>query len=175
MLKIAGFVLVAVVAAILGHAALRPDSFRIERSATIQAPPERVFAQVNELRAWTAWSPWETIDPQLQRTYSGPPAGEGAAYVWKGNRDVGAGRMEIVESQPGARIVIKLDFLDPIEAHNTAEFSFARDGGGTRVIWAMYGPSPYLSKLLDLVFNMDRMVGDQFETGLSNLKSVIER
>jgi uncharacterized protein YndB with AHSA1/START domain len=175
MLKIIAIAAVVLVGGILLFAATRPDSFRIERSTTIKAPPEKLFAQVNELKAWTAWSPWERIDPALKRTYSGPGAGKGAAYAWEGNKDVGSGRMEIIDAVPAARITIKLDFLKPFEAHNTAEFSFSRQGESTTVTWAMHGPSPYLSKLIGLFFDMDRMIGGQFETGLTNLKTITEK
>ena len=164
----------AVLGAVLVYAATQPDSFRVERSATIKAPPEKIFAQVNEFKAWAGWSPWEKIDPALKRAYSGPSSGLGAAYSWEGNKDVGSGRMEITESAAPSRIVIRLDFLKPFEAHNTAEFSFAREGDATKVTWAMHGPSPYLSKLIGLVFNMDRMVGGMFEQGLANLKKASE-
>jgi len=168
-------VLAVVVAGVLGYAATRPESFRIERSASIKAPPEKIFAQVNDLKAWTAWSPWEKIDPALKRTYSGPQSGKVAAYAWEGNKDVGAGRMEITDAAPPSRITIKLDFLKPFEVHNAAEFRFEREGDATRVTWAMFGPSPYLSKLMGLVFNMDRVVGGQFEQGLANLKTITEK
>lgn len=175
MIKAILISLVLAVAAVLLYAATKPDRFRIERSALIKAPPERIFGQVQDLKAWTAWSPWEKIDPALKRTYSGPQSGKGAAYAWEGNKDVGSGRMEIVEAAAPSKIVIKLDFLAPFEAHNVAEFTFAPGEQGTTVRWAMHGPSPYLSKLLDLVFNMDRMVGGQFETGLANLKAITEK
>ncbi len=175
MIKTILIALVLAVAAVLLYAATKPDRFRIERSVVIKAPPERIHAQVQDFKAWTAWSPWERIDPALKRTYSGPQSGKGAAYAWEGNKDVGSGRMEIVESAVPSKIVIKLDFFAPFEAHNVAEFTFAPGEQGTTVQWAMHGPSPYLSKLLDLVFNMDRMVGGQFETGLSNLKMITEK
>ena len=175
MIKLFAIAVVAFLGGVLLFAASRPDSFRIERSATIKAPPEKLYAQVNDLKAWTAWSPWERIDPALKRTYSGPQSGKGAAYAWEGNKDVGVGRMEITDAVSASTITIKLDFLKPFEAHNTAEFSFSRQGEATTVTWAMYGPSPYLSKLVGLVFNMDRMVGGQFETGLANLKSITEK
>jgi len=175
MLKIVAIAVVVVLAGILIYAATRPDSFRIERSAVIKAPPEKIFARVNELKAWTAWSPWEKIDPALKRTYSGPQSGKGAAYAWEGNRDVGSGRMEITDAVPASKITIKLDFLKPFEAHNTAEFTITRQGDATSVNWAMYGPSPYVSKLMGLFFNMDRMVGGMFEQGLANLKSTTEK
>lgn len=175
MLMYAGLGLLAVAGGVLAYAATRPDSFRIERSAAIKAPPEKIFAEINDLQRWRAWSPWENVDPALKRSYSGPANGLGAIYAWEGNKNVGSGRMEITESVPGARITIKLDFISPFEAHNTAQFTLARQGESTAVTWAMYGPSPFLSKLMGLAFNMDRMVGGQFETGLASLKSLAEK
>jgi uncharacterized protein YndB with AHSA1/START domain len=175
MLKFIGIAVVVLVAAVLLFAASRPDSFRIERSATLKAPPEKVFAQVSNFKAWIAWSPWEKVDPALKRTYSGAEAGKGAAYAWEGNKDVGSGRMEITDAVPASKVTIKLDFLKPFEAHNTAEFTFVQQGDATTVTWAMFGPSPYLSKLMSLVFSMDRMVGGMFEQGLANLKSITEK
>ncbi|HEY8069844.1 MAG TPA: SRPBCC family protein [Burkholderiales bacterium] len=175
MLKILLPVLVLAIAAVLVYAATRPGTFRVERSAGISAPPEKIFALINDLRLWTSWSPWEGIDPALKRTYRGAASGKGAVYAWEGNNKVGAGRMEILESAPGSRIVIKLDFFKPFEGHNTAEFTLARKDGVTTVNWAMFGPSPYMSKLMGVVINMDRMIGGQFETGLANLKSIAEK
>jgi uncharacterized protein YndB with AHSA1/START domain len=177
MLKIIGIaavVLVVVVGVLLIYAATRPDTFRIERSAVIKAPPEKIFAFINDFHQWTAWSPWEKVDPALKRSYTGASSGKGAAYAWEGNNKVGSGRMEILESVPASRIAIKLDFLKPFEAHNTAEFTLAPAGGGTAVTWAMHGPSPYMSKVMGIVFNMDKMVGAQFEQGLANLKANTE-
>jgi len=173
MLTVLAIVAAAIVA-VLAYAATRPDSFRIERSAVIKAPPEKIFGFVNDLHQWTGWSPWEKIDPALKRTYSGPQGGKGAAYAWEGNSKVGSGRMEITEAAPPSKIVIKLDFLKPFDAHNTAEFTFARQGDATTVTWAMYGPSPYISKVMGMVFSMDKMAGGQFEQGLANLKSISE-
>jgi uncharacterized protein YndB with AHSA1/START domain len=175
MIKIIGIVAVVLVAGILIFAATRPDSFRIERSASIKAPPEKIFALVNDLHLWTGWSPWEKMDPALKRTYGGAASGKGAQYGWEGNSKVGSGSMEIVESVPASRIGIKLDFMKPFEAHNVTEFKFERAGDMTTVTWAMSGPSPYLSKVMGLVFSMESMVGGQFETGLANLKSVAEK
>ena len=173
MIKIVLIVIVVAVAALLIYAAMRPDSFRTERSAVIQAPPEKVHALINDFHRWTAWSPWEKIDPQLKRTYSGPGSGRGTAYAWEGNRNVGSGRMEITDAAP-SKIVIKLDFLKPFEAHNTAEFTLQPAPQGTTVTWAMFGPSPYISKLMGVFVNMDRMVGGMFEQGLANLKTAAE-
>jgi len=159
---------------VLAWAASRPNAFRIERSLAIAAAPERVFSLVDDLQQWRGWSPWENIDPALKRSYSGPAGGQGAVYAWEGNSKVGVGRMEITESVPHAKIVLKLDFFKPFEAHNTAEFTFKPGGEGTTVTWAMFGPSSFLSKLMGLVFNMDRMVGGQFEQGLANLRKLAE-
>lgn len=168
-------VLVVVVAAVLIYAATRPDSFRIERSASIKAPPEKIFALINDLHQWASWSPWEKIDPALKRTHGGAASGKGALYAWEGNNKVGSGSMEILESVPSSRITIKLDFIKPFEGHNSAEFKIERAGDSTTVTWAMFGPSPYLSKVMGLVFSMDKMIGGQFETGLANLKAITEK
>ena len=175
MLKTIALILVVLVAAALLYAATRPDSFRVERSSTIKAPPEKIFALINDLHQWEAWSPWEKIDPALKRTYSGAPAGKGAAYAWVGNKEVGSGSMEIVETTPPAKVALKLDFTAPFEAHNMVEFSLVREGDATRVTQAMFGPSPFISKLMSLVFSMDKMVGAKFEEGLANLKSIAEK
>ena len=175
MLKAIALVVVAAIAGVLIYAATLPDTFRIERSATIGAPPEKVYAYLNDFHRWTAWSPWEKKDPAMQRTHSGAPAGKGAVYAWDGNSEVGQGRMEIVESTEPARVQIQLDFLKPFEAHNTAEFALAPAAGGTQVTWAMHGPAPYLSKLMQVFISMDRMVGPDFEAGLAHLKRVAEQ
>ena len=174
-LAILALLFAAVIGLLLVYAATRPESFRIERSAHIQAPPETVFAFINDFHRWTAWSPWEHIDPALKRTYSGAAAGKGAAYAWEGNRNVGSGRMEITESTPASKILIKLDFIKPFEGHNIAEFTLVPGAqGGTALTWAMYGPSPYISKLMGIFMSMDRMIGGQFEQGLAKLKKSSE-
>lgn len=150
-------------------------TFTIERSATIKAPANAVFAQVNDFHNWRAWSPWEVLDPALKRSYHGPAAGTGAQYAWVGNRKVGAGRMTILESRAGELVRIKLEFLKPFAATNTAEFRFRPADGGTAVTWSMSGHNNLISRLMCLFINMDRMVGGQFEQGLSNMKSVVER
>ena len=175
MLGIIGLALALLVAGVLVYASTRPDRFRIERTAQIDAPPEKVFPLVDDFRQWTQWSPWEGIDPDLKRVHAGSARGVGAVYEWEGNRNVGRGRMEIVESASAARIAIKLDFLKPFEAHNMAEFTFERRAEATQLTWAMHGPSPFMSKLMGLVVNMDRMVGAQFELGLARLKAVCEK
>jgi uncharacterized protein YndB with AHSA1/START domain len=175
MLKTAAIVFVVLVAALLAFAATRPDSFRIQRTVSVNAPPEKVFEAIDDFHKWGSWSPWEKLDPAMKRTHGGSARGKGAVYEWDGNDKVGAGRMEIVESSPATKIAIKLDFARPMEGHNVAEFTLEPKGSGTSVTWAMYGPSPYLTKLMTVFVSMDSMVGKDFETGLANLKAVAEK
>lgn len=169
MAKVIFLFLFGAVAALLIYAAMKPNRFRIARSALIPSPPATVFALIDDLQRWQGWSPWEGRDPALRRTYSGPQSGAGAAYAWAGNAKVGEGRMEITESLPHQKVVLKLDFLKPFEAHNSAVFTLTPEGEGTRVEWTMEGPQPYKAKVMDAVMNMDRMVGRDFEQGLANL------
>jgi uncharacterized protein YndB with AHSA1/START domain len=175
MLKKIALVIVVLVAALLAFAATKPDSFRVQRTASIKAPPEKIFPLISDLKRWNAWSPWEKLDPAMKRTHSGAASGKGAVYEWAGNGEVGAGRMEIVAAAPPSALKIKLDFLEPFEAHNFAEFTLEPNGDGTNVTWAMYGPNTYVSKLMSVFFSMDSMVGKYFETGLANLKAATEK
>ena len=175
MIKIIVIALVAVVAGILVFASTKPDSFRVERAASIQAPPEKVFAFINDFHNWDAWSPWEKLDPDMKRSHSGAPKGKGAVYSWEGNSKVGAGRMEIIESTPPSRILIKLDFIKPFEGHNTAELTLVSKGATTDVAWAMYGPTPFVSKVMQVFVSMDILIGKDFESGLANLKAAAEK
>jgi len=175
MFKTIVIVLVVLVAAVLVYAATKPDTFRIERTASVKASPEKLFAIINDLHNWDAWSPYEKLDPAMKQTLSGSASGKGAVYEWDGSRKVGAGRMEIVESSPLSQVTIKLDFLRPFEAHNIAEFILEPKGGATDVTWALHGPTPYVSKLMSVFFSMDRMVGGAFEEGLDNLKTLAEK
>jgi len=178
MLKLLGWiaaVIVVVVAGVLIYAATQPDSFRVQRSASIKAPPDKVFAMINDLKAWAAWSPYEKKDPAMKRTFGAITAGKGATYAWQGDSNVGEGRMEIVEAAPPNKVLIKLDFLKPFEAHNTAEFTLEPKGEGTLVTWAIYGPSAYVTKVMGLFFNIDTMIGRDFEAGLADLKTAAEK
>lgn len=174
ILSFIGLALVVVIAGALILAATRPDSFHVQRSTTIKATPEKIFSFIHDFDRWPAWSPYEKRDPAMKRQRSGPGAGKGAVYAWEGNNDVGAGRMEIVETVPPSSVVIKLDFTRPFEAHNTVEFTMAPASDATNVTWAMQGPQPYLAKLIGLFIDMDRMVGGDFEAGLASLKSAAE-
>ena len=167
-------VLLVLLAVLLGFAATRPDHFRIERSIVITAPAATVFMQLDDFHHWTAWSPWEDLDPQLLHEYSGAARGVGAVYQWAGNRTAGSGRMEIVEVSAPARLRIKLDFMKPFEAHNLADFTVLAEGEHCRLSWAMHGPSPLMARVMGLFFSMDKMVGADFERGLANLKARCE-
>ena len=156
-------------------ASSKPDTFRVERQAVIAAPITKVFDQINDLHAWDAWSPWAKKDPNAKSNYSGPPAGKGAAFAWDGNNTVGKGRMEIIESEPSSKVVLRLDFEKPFKGTNQAAFTLAQVPGGTQVNWAMTGPANFASKVMDLLMNMDAMVGRDFEAGLQAMKSVCER
>lgn len=175
MLMTIAIVVVVLIAAILFYAATKPDTFRIQRSVSIKAPAEKIFPCINDFHRWIAWSPWEKLDPALKRTYGGAASGKGAVYEWEGNNQVGQGRMEIIDTVTPSKVLIKLDFVKPFEAHNTAEFTLSGAGGSTDVTWAMYGPQPYMTKVMSLFFSMDKMVGGQFEQGLANLKTVAEQ
>lgn len=174
MLKIVAVVVVLLIAAVLVFAATRPDSFRVQRSAHIQAPPERIFAQINDFNRWRAWSPYEKLDPQMQREIAGAAQGVGATYQWDGDSKAGAGRMEITQSLPSSRIDVKLDFTRPMQAHSVAQFTIVPSGNGSDVTWTMQGPQPYMAKLFTMFMNMDRMIGKDFEEGLGNLKRISE-
>jgi hypothetical protein len=141
----------------------------------MRAPAAAAFAQVNDFHNWRAWSPWEKIDPALKRSYEGPQAGAGATYAWQGNKDVGEGRMTILESRPGELVRIKLEFFKPFAATNTAEFTFKPAGDGTAVTWSMSGQNNFLARAICVFVNMDEMVGGQFEQGLAQMKAVVER
>jgi len=175
MFKTIAIGVVVVIAAILAYAATKPDTFRVQRSASIKAPPEKIFAVLNDFRRWDAWSPWEKKDPAMKRTFGATTTGKGAVYSWEGNKEVGQGRMEIAESSPPSKLAIKLDFTEPFKAHNLIEFSLEAKGESTNVTWAMHGPSPYMAKLMQVFVSMDGMVGKDFEEGLANLKTVVEK
>jgi len=168
-------VIVVALVIVLIMAASKPDTFRVERTATVKADPGKVFSFINDFHNWAAWSPYEKLDPNMQKTFTGAASGKGAVYEWKGNNKAGAGRMEILESTAASKIVIKLDFLKPFEGHNTSEFIMSPRGNTTEISWAVYGPSPFMMKIMHVFMNMDHMMGKDFETGLANLKTVAER
>jgi uncharacterized protein YndB with AHSA1/START domain len=166
-------VIAVAVAAVLAYAATKPDTFMVRRSASIAAPPEKIFPMIDDLRAQSAWSPFEK-DPNMKRTHSGAPRGKGAVYAWDGNRQVGAGQIAITESVPSSKVVLLLDMSRPFKAHNTVEFTLDRIGAGTNVTWAMQGRQPYMAKVMGLFVDCDKMCGGLFEEGLAKLKALAE-
>jgi uncharacterized protein YndB with AHSA1/START domain len=166
--------LLAVVAVFVVVVALLPSDFRIERSAAIAAPPEAVFAHVNDFRKWQEWSPWAKLDPDAKATFDGPDSGVGAKFLWVGNDDVGEGHMTITASQPSETIELDLVFIKPYESSAKTVFSFAPKGEETVVHWTMMGKNGFVERAICLFINMDDMVGGDFEKGLANLKSIVE-
>jgi uncharacterized protein YndB with AHSA1/START domain len=170
----------AIIGALLIYAAFKPNSFRLSRSITISAPPQQVFALINDLRQFNAWNPWARMEPDSVITYGDTAVGVGGAYSWKG-RKTGEGSMEITESVPAQRVSAKLDFVKPFEAHNQVEFTLQASGEqassdqAVSVTWAMHGPMPYLNRLMTIFFDMDKTVGKDFEAGLANLKAKAEK
>jgi len=174
MLKKILLALAVIVIVVVVVVAVQPSGFRVERTATISAPAPAVFGQVNDFHNWEAWSPWAKLDPTMRQAFEGAPAGTGAIYTWTGNKQVGEGRMTVTESRPNELIRIRLEFLKPFAATNTAEFAFKPEGNQTVVTWSMVGKNNFMAKAVHLVVNMDRMVGGDFEKGLARMKSVAE-
>jgi hypothetical protein len=175
MIKRIALVLVLFFIGILGMAAMQPDTFSVSRSLAIKAPPEKILGLVGDFRQWQSWSPWERLDPAMQRVHSGATSGKGAVYAWTGNDDVGAGKMEITELTPPSKVAIKLDFIKPFETSNMTTFTLAPRDGQTDVTWTMFGPMPFVSKIMSVFVSMDRIVGRDFEKGLANLKAAAEK
>jgi uncharacterized protein YndB with AHSA1/START domain len=178
MLKIVGIgvvVLIVAVLAVVAYASTRPDAFQVRRSTNIKAPPEKIFLLINDYRNWPQWSPYENRDPDMKRTFSGAASGKGAKYAWEGNKNVGTGEMEIIDTAPPNKVMIKLDFMKPFEAHNIAEFTLEPQGDATNVTWAMHGPVPLTAKVMHMVMDMDKMIGNDFAAGLDKMKTAAEK
>jgi hypothetical protein len=175
-LKLIGLAGAVAVGIVLAVAATRPDSFRVQRSASMKAAPEKIFPLINDLKSFNAWNPFNKKDPNIKGSYSGAASGAGAAYAFEGNKDVGRGQIEIIDSRPTSEVRMNLHMLSPMEGRNVVEFSLKPEGGeATRVTWAIQGPMPYLSKILCLFVDMDAMIGREFELGLADLKTIVER
>jgi len=178
MLKIIGIVAGIGVLAIIGilvYAATLSNTFQVQRSLRINASPEKIYPLINNMRGMNTWNPFAEADPEIKITYSGPESGKGARYDWTGNSKVGEGNIEITDASAPNRVALQLNMLKPLEAHNTVVFTLVPNGNGTDVTWAMNGERPFIGKVMDAVFNMDRMVGGQFEKGLAKLKSIAEK
>jgi K+-transporting ATPase KdpF subunit len=178
MLKAIAVIAILLAVGIVGvlvFALTKPDTFRVERSLAVKAPANAIYPLVADFHRWTVWSPYEGRDPAMKRSFGGTAEGRGATYAWDGNNDVGAGHMEILEASASSKLRIKLDFERPFEGHNTAEFTFVPQGDATLVTWAMSGPAPFLSKVMQVFINMDSMIGKDFEAGLASLKKLTEK
>jgi hypothetical protein len=174
MLKKILIAVAAVIAVFLIVVALQPGEFRVARSAAISAPPPVLFEQVNDLRKWEAWNPWGKIDPAMKQSFEGPPSGTGAIYKWAGNSEVGEGRMTITESRPNELVRLNLEFFKPMAGTSTAEFAFKPQGNQTEVTWSMTGKNNFIGKAMCLFMSMDKMIGEQFEKGLADMKAIAE-
>jgi uncharacterized protein YndB with AHSA1/START domain len=168
-------VIVILVAVLLVFAATRPDTFRVERTALIKATPERIYPYLSDFRKGEAWLPYEKKDPTMKRTHSGAASGKGSVYEFEGNKEVGTGRLEIVEAIPLSRVVIKLDMRKPIEGHDIIEYTLDPRGDSTNFTWTIHGSVPFLGKVLSIFVSMDKMIGKDFEAGIANLKAIVEK
>jgi Polyketide cyclase / dehydrase and lipid transport len=174
MLKLILLVVVVVIAGVLAAAAMRPNTFNVKRSISIKAPPEKIHPLINDLKAWTTWSPYEAKDPAMKRSYGAITAGAGASYAWDGNKNVGQGEMQISATTPNL-VTMQLHFIKPFEGRNEADFKLTPQGDSTEVVWDMHGPAPFMNKLAGLFMNLDQMIGKDFEIGLANLKALAEK
>src|SRR3979411_719262 len=170
IIAIIAVVFAIVIAIVLILAATKPNTFSVRRATTVKAPPERIFALIKDFHQWGSWSPYETKDPAMKRSFSGAADGEGAVYGWEGNKNVGSGRMEILDTSEPSKIVIKLDFFAPFEGHNTAEFTILHHGDATKLTWMMHGPASFMSKVMQVFINLDKTIGKYFEIRPANLK-----
>jgi hypothetical protein len=175
IIAIIAVVLAIAIAVVLILAATKPNTLRVQRATSIRAPADRLFPLIADFHQWRTWSPYENKDPAMQRTYEGAASGKGAIYAWDGNKNVGSGRMEILEAAVPSKITIKLDFFKPFEGHNTAEFTMLPQGDVTSLTWTMVGPAVFMSKVMQVFINLDHMIGRDFEVGLANLKKLTEK
>lgn len=175
MLKKIAIGVVVLILIFVGLAAMQPDSFRVQRAISIKAPPEKIIPLISDFHHWPQWSPWEKLDPSMTRTFSGAPKDVGAVYEWKGNKDVGSGRMEITGMTPPNRVGIDLLFLEPFESHCVTDFTLENKGDLTTVTWTMSGPSNFMTKVMGLFSSMDKMIGKDFDAGLASMKAAAEK
>ncbi len=168
-------IIAIVIVAFLLLANSRPGTFSMSRSATLNASPAKVFAQINDFKNWANWSPWDKMDPSMQRNYTGPTTGKGAKYAWLGNKKVGEGSMEITHSVPSSTVQLDLHFLKPFKADNVTEFTLVPQGASTTIKWEMRGDLNLMMKAMHMFMNMDKIVGKDFENGLANLKATVEK
>lgn len=175
MIKQLLLVVLGIVSIIVARAMFIPGSFSVQRSITVQAPPEKIFPLLNDFQHVSQWSPWQQLDTAMASQISTPSAGKGAVYEWRGNSRAGSGRMEILDSKAPSRVRVKLDFLAPFESHNIADYTLTPTGTGSTVTWEMHGPSTFLSKVMQVFTSMDDLVGGDFERGLASVKALAEK
>jgi hypothetical protein len=174
MIKTIAILIAVSLAALLVYASTRPDTFAVQRSISVKAPADKLFPLINDLHQFNTWNPYEKKDPHIKGSHRGAASGPGAGYDFQGNKDVGKGSIEITSSTASSQVTMRLDMLEPFEGHNVVEFTLVPRGDSTEVTWAMHGPSPFIGKLVGVVFNMDQMIGRDFEAGLLNLKALAE-
>jgi len=176
MLKKTAIVIVVLIAGLLVYAATTPDTFRVERTGTINAAPEKIFPYLNDFRKGEAWSPYEKKDPSMKRTHFGAESGKGSVYEFSGNKDVGSGRLEILDSVTPSKVVLSLEMREPFSGgRNIIEYTLEPQADGTKFTWSMHGPVPYLGKVMCVFVSMDKMMGADFEAGIANLKAIVEK
>ncbi|MBI5201308.1 MAG: SRPBCC family protein [Elusimicrobia bacterium] len=168
-------VLLFAVLIVLAVASSKPDEFRVERNVVINETPDKIFPWLEDPKKTAEWSPWEKKDPNLKKVFSGSDKGVGAVYEWDGNKEIGAGRLEIKEVVPLRKVVMDLKFFRPMKGENVAEYNVAPAAGGTEVKWSIRGSSPFMTKIFCVFMDMDKMIGGEFEKGLAELKSTVER
>ena len=174
MLKTILFAVVAAIAVFLIYVTTRPDTFKVARSTQIKAPPDKIFPLINDLRTYNTWNPYVKKDPAVKLTYSGPAAGAGAKFLFDGNKDAGKGSIEVLAATPSSQVDMRLMMAEPFAINNLVRYTVAPKDGGSEVTWAMEGPVPYIAKIAHLFFNMDKVLGTDFEAGLASLKALAE-
>lgn len=175
VLAIIALVAIVVFGGILALATMQPDEFRVARSKAINAPPEKIFPYLNDLRQFALWSPFEKKDPDMLRTFSGPASGVGAVYEFAGDGNVGKGKLAITDSTPPGKIEMQLTMVEPIAADNRITFTLVPNGASTDVTWVMLGATPFVGKIMHVICNFDKMIGGDFEAGLDSLKALAEK
>jgi hypothetical protein len=174
LISLFGILAVGVVG-VLGVASTKPDTFHLERSLVINAPAEKIYPHINDFHKWQAWSPFEKLDPTMKKEFGGPESGKGSTYHWSGNGQAGEGTMEIVETVPSSKVKIDLHFTKPMAGDDVALFTLVPEGEGTKVTWAMDGPSPLMHKVMTVFMSFEKMMAPTFDEGLTALKNIAEK
>jgi hypothetical protein len=163
-----------VIAAFLAFVATRPDHYEVAREQLVPAPAAVAYAQVADFHRWDGWSPWAKLDPQMKTTFEGAPGAVGSTYAWVGNKDVGSGKMTVLEARPGELVRIRLEFVEPFASVADTTIRFQPEGAGTRVRWSMAGENNFVGKAMCVFMDMDKMIGKDFEKGLAQLSAVAQ-